>query len=340
MLAACSGKPLDVGTGTEPIAACSDGMRDYGESDVDCGGTVCGGCDAHQHCTVAADCKSGVCVGGSCCGAGTADCDGNAANGCESTLASDDANCGTCHAACAVGEHCVAGVCTTPTCMGPPHLLLGQPCNCAPECQSGFCVDGVCCNAACSGTCTACNQPGTVGTCSPVTGAPTAGHGSCSTGETCVAGTCMSGSCSCTPAHAVGTCASGTCAIVSCDAGFADCDQLAANGCERDVTSDDSNCGACANQCPMGQHCVASVCTTPTCVGQPHLLLGQPCTCAADCQSGFCVDGVCCNAACSGTCTACDQPGTAGTCSQVTGAPVAGHGSCPAGQTCSSGACH
>ncbi|MFI5297907.1 MAG: hypothetical protein ACHREM_07380, partial [Polyangiales bacterium] len=40
------------------------------------------------------------------------------------------------------------------------------------ECNTaGACVDGYCCNTACTGTCMACNLSGTAGTCSPVYGA-------------------------------------------------------------------------------------------------------------------------------------------------------------------------
>src|SRR5579863_6333027 len=33
--------------------------------------------------------------------------------------------------------------------------------------------------------------------------------------------------------------------------------------------------------------------------------LGDACGCAADCASNFCVDGVCCNTACTDTCKSC-----------------------------------
>ncbi|MGZ3456660.1 MAG: Kelch repeat-containing protein, partial [Polyangiales bacterium] len=46
-------------------------------------------------------------------------------------------------------------------------------------CASGFAADGYCCDRACTGTCEACNLPGKIGVCSPVTGAPGTGHGSC-----------------------------------------------------------------------------------------------------------------------------------------------------------------
>jgi hypothetical protein len=53
----------------------------------------------------------------------------------------------------------------------------------------------------------------------------------------------------------------------------------------------------------------------------------EGCTTPADCTSGFCVDGVCCNVACDGVCEACDVEGTKGTCTPVAGAPK--HGNCP-----------
>lgn len=44
----------------------------------------------------------------------------------------------------------------------------GYACGNNTECSSGFCVDGVCCASACTGTCMACNVVGSAGTCSPV----------------------------------------------------------------------------------------------------------------------------------------------------------------------------
>jgi hypothetical protein len=47
-------------------------------------------------------------------------------------------------------------------------LAVGAACDSAVQCESGACVDGVCCQTACSGTCQACNLPGTEGVCTPV----------------------------------------------------------------------------------------------------------------------------------------------------------------------------
>ncbi|MBX3227547.1 MAG: hypothetical protein KF837_09545 [Labilithrix sp.] len=55
---------------------------------------------------------------------------------------------------------------TTP----PPAVLTtnGQSCKVGTECQSGQCVDGVCCESACSGTCERCNLPSLLGKCEPI----------------------------------------------------------------------------------------------------------------------------------------------------------------------------
>lgn len=45
---------------------------------------------------------------------------------------------------------------------------LGVPCGNGSECNSTICVDGVCCDKACDGTCEACNVAGNVGRCAAV----------------------------------------------------------------------------------------------------------------------------------------------------------------------------
>jgi hypothetical protein len=45
--------------------------------------------------------------------------------------------------------------------------------------------------------------------------------------------------------------------------------------------------------------------------------LGEPCSAAGHCKSGFCVDGVCCETPCASLCLACNLPGKAGTCAFV-----------------------
>ncbi len=58
---------------------CTDQLRNQDESDVDCGGLVCPGCDLGGSCGDDADCESGVCTAGVCmlCRVGTHRCFGN-----------------------------------------------------------------------------------------------------------------------------------------------------------------------------------------------------------------------------------------------------------------------
>jgi N-acetylneuraminic acid mutarotase len=54
---------------------------------------------------------------------------------------------------------------------------------------------------------------------------------------------------------------------------------------------------------------------------------GGSCSSDAQCETGSCVDGVCCNSRCQGQCAACDVPGSVGQCVAVEGHP---HGQRPA----------
>src|SRR4051812_20853570 len=51
---------------------------------------------------------------------------------------------------------------------GPQGAADGARCDRAGECKSGNCVDHVCCESACAGTCLACDRPGAEGQCLPV----------------------------------------------------------------------------------------------------------------------------------------------------------------------------
>jgi len=66
---------------------------------------------------------------------------------------------------------------------------------------------------------------------------------------------------SCMPAHATPSCSGGTCGIASCDAMFADCDGMAGNGCEVDLSTSRNDCGMCGNRCSGGgARCCAGTC--------------------------------------------------------------------------------
>src|SRR5439155_16862468 len=81
------------------------------------------------------------------------------------------------------------------------------------------------------------------------------------------------------PTNASAGCSRGTCGVGTCNAGFGDCDNLAANGCKSKLAGDTSNCGAYARACPFIAH-GAGACMNGKCV-------------VASCSQGFAdCDGV------------------------------------------------
>ena len=87
--------------------------------------------------------------------------------------------------------------------------------------------------------------------------------------------------------------------------------------------------------CASGLTCISRVCEGPR-------ANGTGCTAANQCASGFCVDGVCCESACEGTCRSCALANERGRCRQVPANAMAVRGECPAqaAATCGrTGAC-
>jgi hypothetical protein len=231
------------------------------QSDVaNCGacGAVCGNANA-----------TAACVHGACqltCHAGFANCDSGNANGCETNLASDVKNCGACGQVCSFANAaavCTNGVCGVGFCNKPFADCDGVAAN---GCEVNLAVDvnncGACgnrCspNTACvGGTCTVAL------TCAPGTancdGLATNG---CETNITADVNNCGACGIRCSfPNAATNACTGGTCTIAACAPGFADCDRLAANGCETNVANDVNNCGACGNRCGFLQICSNGVC--------------------------------------------------------------------------------
>ncbi len=64
----------------------------------------------------------------------------------------------------------------------------------------------------------------------------------------------------CVLPNAVAACANSSCAVGSCNAGFGDCDAMAANGCEVDTKSDRNHCGGCGTVCTSNQVCSGAIC--------------------------------------------------------------------------------
>lgn len=244
-------------------------------------------------------------------------------------------------------------------------LVQGSPCTGNEQCLSALCVDGVCCDKACTG-CNACSASmtgGVDGTCAPVaagadpheacadeTAATPAnrcgsdgtcdGKGACrkvGAGQECGTASCSADGTAFEPAPTCdgnGNCQGGTpqvCTPYEC----------ATTGCKR-------TCSA-QTQCEDGTYCdtAGGICVVKK-------TNGKTATQTFECLSGIIADGVCCDKACT-DCNACTaalngQPESmTGTCMPVTAAKAADpHGVCPAGTdpcgmdgTCNgAGACH
>jgi len=234
---------------------------------------------------------------------------GMCGNGCETNTVSDANHCGGCGISCGVG-----GFCVNSTCMKP----LGSVCTSNSQCTSGFCVDGYCCNSLCSGTCQSCNQPGSVGLCSPIpAGTDPAnectdqGASSCGTNGLCSG----SGSCAYYP--------NGTQSSASyCSAGIYHAPDTC-NGAGSSISGGTALCfpyicssnGTCRTSCAINSDCSSGYeCASG---GACKKAAGGTCTADSECGSGFCTDGVCCQSRCGGTCEKCNQLGRYGFCDPV-----------------------
>ena len=97
--------------------SCRDGIRSGRETDVDCGGPNCGGCEAGLLCLESRDCLSTVCDNNRCT---EASCTDGVLNGSETSTdcGGTCSGCGT-GSACAEGSDCLSGVCTDGRCAAP-----------------------------------------------------------------------------------------------------------------------------------------------------------------------------------------------------------------------------
>ncbi len=197
-----TGAPVDVGVDVpapldvRPDVPCASGETRCGAACVSTATDLahCGACD--RACGPAN--AVGVCTAGACrvmrCNTGAVDCDGEPANGCEATTATDARNCGGCGIACGGAATCVAGACTCAgvTCAGRCVDTSTDSSHCG---ACGFaCPSGVTCASArcgtmgcatgltdCGSRCVDASTDGTnCGACGRV----------CGTGSSCIRGAC------------------------------------------------------------------------------------------------------------------------------------------------------
>lgn len=177
------------------------------------------------------------------------------------TTATDLANCGVCGKACASGDVCSNGKCALSCAAGTS------------ECNKSLLDGGV--------------DAGPPRYCAALPKDP-ANCGAC--GAVCAAANVS-----------VSSCAGGKCGVVSCLAGFGNCDADPLNGCETNTKTSNANCGACGTACAAAKACSNGLCCGPSLTG-----CGLKCvdtksdttncgTCGAVCPgaNGFCGAGTC-----------------------------------------------
>ena len=272
------------------VASCNAGQCAVGrcaDDQADCDGDPSNGCETNTrtstvHCGRCGNmcptpangtpaCSAGVCGIGRC-NEGFGDCDGLAANGCETETRRDVSNCGACGRACSVpnaSPSCTNGVCGIGMCAPGYADCNGDPADgcevntgtsadhcgaCGARCivpnGSAACAAGVCRVGNCNTGFADCNGRVTDGCETPVN-FDADNCGRC--GNVCP-----------TPSAGSRVCRAGTCVIGSCQSGTEDCDMNAGNGCETQVLTDLNNCGACGRRCPTPPNAVPS-CTGGVC---------------------------------------------------------------------------
>jgi hypothetical protein len=277
-----TGPPPD--RGPRDVNTCDATLCDAGCVDLQTDPENCGMCG--RACPMAGPntrmtCAQGVCNMPLVCAQGFADCDGMVTNGCEVNLAASAENCGRCGMVCPAAPNgvaaCQEGMGATTCAMGFGNCDMNAANGCETDTRRSAMNCGAC-GRLCSIGGDAMNAtPACVdGACS-VTCAEGFGNcdGSVTNGcETNLQSSMMHcGACgmACQGANATGACMAGRC-MLTCNAGFADCDGMAANGCEVDLNASTMHCGRCGMACPTVMNAM------PTCTRG---------TCGYACQPGF-----------------------------------------------------
>ncbi len=216
----------------------------------------------------------------------------------------------------------------------------GSSCTTAATCESGNCVDGVCCDTDCNALCMACSAAskgqGADGTCGQVAlgldpndQCDVTGAGACASPGACDGtGSCVS--------MTGKDCASATCsdettvALASQCSDKGVCVSQGAQDCRPYRCLNGSCPAACHDStvCMTGSACIAGVCVAPGADG-------SPCASPLQCDSGLCVESVCCNDPCTGMCQTCrgakKDSGYDGTCGLAKPGIACGPSQCAAG---------
>ncbi len=308
-------------------ASCTDGHKNDGETDIDCGGTnACDRCDTNKDCAAAGDCKDGVCSGTPLkCVVST--CTDQVKNGTETDVDCGGSTCGACAdgKVCGANGDCLSGVCD-------PALKTCSVATCSDQTQNGTETDVDCggsCVTSASKKC-ANNQMCTAGTdCT---------SGVCNTAVTphvCVAAGCTNlikdgtetdvdcGGSDCPPCADGKVCVAGTdCVDKVCPPALLTCSAPTCGDNVQNGQESGKDCGGASScpRCPDGEGCTVGTdclsevcgaqdkCAAPTCLdshqndgetdvdcggtasgsGCPPCNNGQKCLVGTDCASKEC----------------------------------------------------
>lgn len=269
---------------------CGDGNCDSGECSSGCttdcsiGDCQNGNCESAigENCATSTDCACKSyenCVGGSCqtycgnnkCDSGETCPQDDCCNGRSVNFLTDKNNCGTCGVRCSSGQDCVAGQCKS-------------------VCGNGRCDAGETCpqDNCCSGkTVNFFNNRYNCGSC----------------GNSCVPGYCQSGSC-------VDCISDKDCEGATSNTGIYECSsdnkgryekiELKGGQCVNNRCSGSSTKKGSYESCGS-EPCYNGRCGCPEsygncnlkCVKRGTILIGQPCDCDVQCESGFCKERKC-----------------------------------------------
>jgi hypothetical protein len=267
---------VPLGGACGPTAECCEGDCCAGEcADRSTDPAHCGACG--NVCGPSSSCAAGACV----CDPGSADCDASPLNGCETSLDSL-AHCGACGNVCSRPN--ATEVCDGATCRIASCDPLFADCDMADAngCERSLATLIDC--GACGSTCV---RPAATTMCAGGTcllASCNAGFGNCDGNdangcENTLDSLAHCGGCGmpCIRANATATCAGDVCRLVTCNAGFANCDSVDANGCEVNLMTSFAHCGACGMGCSVtrSDNCAGGACR---CGGQPRCVIGESCS--------------------------------------------------------------